>query len=99
MMEKKGENWSRKFTKSGTYRYHCHPHEAVGMKAVVIVDRESRPNEFRKAMAGEHAHPKGMDHGDSQGGKQMSEHHGGKKAGHHDGGSKKAPHGKPGHGH
>lgn len=89
MMEKKGENWSRKFTKSGTYRYHCHPHEAVGMKAVVIVDRESRPNEFRKAMAGEHAHPKGMGHGDSQGGKQMSKQH--------EGVMKKAPHGKPGH--
>lgn len=93
MMEKKGENWSRKFTKSGTYRYHCHPHEAVGMKAMVIVDRESRPDELRQAKAGEHLHGEGMDHGD----KKMS--------GHQDGKMKmkmkmeKAPHGKPGHGH
>jgi hypothetical protein len=73
------------------------------MKAVVIVDRESRPNEFRKAMAGEHAHPKGMGHGDSQGGKQMSKQHEGMMKGESmmkgDGMMKKAPHGKPGHGH
>lgn len=91
MMEKKGENWSRKFTKSGTYRYHCHPHEAVGMKAMVIVDRESKPEEMRQAMAGEHSHGEGMDHGD----KQMSDSHGDKMKMK----MEKAPHGKPGHGH
>lgn len=97
MMEKKGAAWARKFTKSGTYRYHCHPHEAVGMKAMVIVDRESRPDEIRKAAAGEHAHKKGMaegmGHGDAHD-KQMSDSHGKMKME-----TKKAPHGKPGHGH
>ena len=72
MMLKKGESWSRKFAKSGTYRYHCHPHEAVGMQAMVIVDRKSRPDEFREMRADEHSHGEGMDHGDSHGGAKMS---------------------------
>lgn len=90
MMAKAGAAWSRTFTKSGTYRYHCHPHEAIGMKAVVIVDRESRPDEFRKAKAGEHSHGPGMGHGDGHD-KAMSDHHGS--------GTTKPPHGTPGHGH
>ena len=92
MMRKEGENWSRKFTKSGTYRYHCHPHEAVGMQAMLNVDRESRPDEFRKMGAGEHSHSEGMGmaHGDS---------HGAKMSGHHNGGDAKPAHGKSGHGH
>jgi plastocyanin len=91
MMHKKGENWSREFTNSGTYRYHCHPHEAIGMQAMVIVDRESRADEFRKARAGEHSHGEGMSHGDSHGGAKMS--------GHHKDGDTKTAHGKPSHGH
>lgn len=98
MMEKMGARWSRKFSKSGTYRYHCHPHEAVGMQAMVVVDRESRPDEFRKAMAGEHSHGEGMGHGGTHD-KQMSEHHDNMEAGHHGGGVKKTPHGTPGHSH
>ena len=50
------------FALSGTYRYHCHPHEEVGMKGVIIVDRESRPDEFRKVTSPEtHQHSAGSD--------------------------------------
>jgi plastocyanin len=89
MMYKKGENWSRKFTKSGTYRYHCHPHEAIGMQAIVIVDRESRGDELREARTGEHSHGTGVGHSDSHSDAQMSNHHEGKMD--------KAAHGKSGH--
>jgi plastocyanin len=90
MMKKAGATWSRTFTRSGTYRYHCHPHEAAGMRAAVIVDRESRPDEFRKAKPGEHSHGSGMGHGDGHD-KPMSGHHGEQGS--------TAPHGKAGHGH
>jgi plastocyanin len=59
MLRRKGQKWAKTFTKSGTYRYHCHPHEDRNMAAVVIVDRESRPEEFRKPKPGEHIHSGG----------------------------------------
>ncbi len=49
MFDTVGQSFTMTFTESGTYRYHCHPHEEVGMTGVIIVDRESRPEEFRKA--------------------------------------------------
>ncbi|MBI3442092.1 MAG: cupredoxin domain-containing protein [Proteobacteria bacterium] len=42
MLEKKGQQWSHVFTTAGTYRYHCHPHETVGMKGVIIVEGSSK---------------------------------------------------------
>lgn len=66
-MLKMGTKWSMTFTKVGTYEYHCHPHEAVGMRGTIIVGRASRPDEFRKAKAGEHEHGH---HGDN-----MRKHH------------------------
>lgn len=54
-----GDSWSQTFFFPGTYEYHCHPHEALGMRGVVIVERESRPDEFRSvrgAAEGAHAH-------------------------------------------
>jgi len=59
MLKRKGQKWSMTFAKPGTYRYHCHPHEDRGMSAVVVVDRESRPDEFRQPKAGEHSHRAG----------------------------------------
>ena len=56
LLNKVGQTYSVTFTKPGTYRYHCHPHEAVGMKGEIIVDRESRPDEFRKADSSEMHH-------------------------------------------
>lgn len=49
LLNEVGQKYSVTFTKAGTYRYHCHPHEALGMRGVVIVDRESLPGEFREA--------------------------------------------------
>lgn len=59
LLTKVGDAWSQTFFFPGTYEYHCHPHEALGMRGVVIVERESRPDEFRKMRGGDeaaHAH-------------------------------------------
>jgi plastocyanin len=68
MMTRVGESWSMTFNQEGSYFYHCHPHEAAGMKGLIVVGRESLPEEFRKAKSGEMSHDHGdmkdMDHGD-----------------------------------
>ena len=73
MMTRVGESWSMTFDKVGSYFYHCHPHEAAGMKGLIVVGRESLPEEFRKPKAGDMTHDHGdgghgdmdeMDHGD-----------------------------------
>ena len=61
-MMRSGDRWSLTFTSSGTYNYHCHPHEDQGMRGVVVVDRESRPDEMRKLRPGEHSHGSGHKH-------------------------------------
>ena len=60
MMTRVGESWSMTFVKEGSYFYHCHPHEGAGMKGLIVVGRESLPEEFRKATPGDMTH----DHGD-----------------------------------
>ena len=60
MMKRVGESWAMTFTQEGSYFYHCHPHEAAGMKGLIVVGRESLPEEFRKPKAGDMSH----DHGD-----------------------------------
>lgn len=42
MLEKKDQKWSHVFTTAGTYRYHCHPHEALGMEGVILVGSSSK---------------------------------------------------------
>ena len=59
LLTKVGDAWSQTFFFPGTYEYHCHPHEALGMHGVVIVEREARPDEFRMIRGGDeaaHAH-------------------------------------------
>ena len=56
MLAQPGQSWSRAFFNAGTHEYHCHPHEALGMRGVVIVERESRPGEFRALRKGEEGH-------------------------------------------
>lgn len=51
-----GDAFFQTFLTSGTYEYHCHPHEALGMRGSVIVDRPSEPDEFRKMRKGKSAH-------------------------------------------
>lgn len=46
--EKEGEKFSYTFTVPGTYSFHCHPHEALGMKGTLIVGQASKPGETVK---------------------------------------------------
>ena len=62
MLRRSGQRWSKVFAKSGTYQYHCHPHEQVGMRGMVVVDRESRAGEFRMMGKGEHSHAESSMH-------------------------------------
>lgn len=92
MLEDLGESWARTFDVPGSYFYHCHPHEAAGMRGLVVVGRESLPEEFRRPAPGEmsHDHGEGHGHDDGMGGhhdgeamKDMDDHDGGGH-GHHD---------------
>jgi plastocyanin/Cu/Ag efflux protein CusF len=59
--EKEGSKWSYTFTVPGSYHFHCHPHEALGMKGSLIVGQASARGDTKNvdhdAMAG---HMKGM---------------------------------------
>jgi plastocyanin len=43
MHEKAGDKFSYTFKIPGTYQFHCHPHEALGMKGTLIVGTPSKP--------------------------------------------------------
>lgn len=45
MHEKEGDKFSYTFTVPGTYNFHCHPHEALGMKGTLVVGQASKPGE------------------------------------------------------
>ncbi len=45
--EKEGVKWSYTFTVPGSYHFHCHPHEALGMKGSLIVGQASKPDEIK----------------------------------------------------
>ncbi|MFA7275547.1 MAG: plastocyanin/azurin family copper-binding protein [Pseudobdellovibrionaceae bacterium] len=45
--EKEGEKWSYTFTEPGTYNFHCHPHEAAGMKGTITVGKASAPEQLK----------------------------------------------------
>ena len=48
MHEKKGDKFTYTFTVPGTYKFHCHPHEALGMDGTIIVGQASKPGETKK---------------------------------------------------
>lgn len=52
--EKKGDKFSYTFTVPGTYQFHCHPHDAAGMRGTLIVGQASKPGETK---ASGHHHP------------------------------------------
>lgn len=47
MHEKKGDKFTYTFTTPGTYKFHCHPHEALGMDGVLIVGQASKAGETK----------------------------------------------------
>ena len=63
MMGKAGDSWVMTFDAEGSYCYHCHPHEAAGMKGLIVVGRTSLPEEFRKPQDGDMSHAQ---HGDME---------------------------------
>lgn len=68
MKEKEGETFSHTFTVPGTYQFHCHPHESLGMKGTIIVGRASKPGETvamdHHAMSNDAGHTTGDGHHD-----------------------------------
>ena len=50
MSEKEGDKFSYTFTVPGTYKFHCHPHEALGMTGTLIVGQASKPGETVKML-------------------------------------------------
>ena len=79
MHEKKGDKFTYTFTVPGTYKFHCHPHEALGMDGTIIVGQASKPGEIKKvshhAMAEK---AEGAEHGHD--GTEAADHHDGKAA-------------------
>lgn len=72
MHEKEGDKFSYTFTVPGTYKFHCHPHEALGMNGTLIVGQVSKPGETVKM---DH-HKMGGIHDDAmKDGAQVSDHH------------------------
>jgi Cu(I)/Ag(I) efflux system periplasmic protein CusF len=65
MHEKEGDRFSYTFTIPGTYRFHCHPHETLGMKGTLIVGSPSKPGETvmmdHHKMAGVHGDAMGSE--------------------------------------
>jgi plastocyanin len=51
-----GDTWQVTFAKSGTYKYHCHPHYDMGMEGEIIVDYASRPVEMHEDDHPNHEH-------------------------------------------
>ncbi|MBI3441918.1 MAG: copper-binding protein [Proteobacteria bacterium] len=47
MHNKEGDKFSYTFKIPGTYQFHCHPHEALGMKGTLIVGTPSKPGETK----------------------------------------------------
>lgn len=75
MFEKEGDKWSYTFTVPGTYDFHCHPHEAAGMKGTIIVGQASAPEDMKMVdheemehhmegmeMGADHKHMMDMEH-------------------------------------
>jgi len=45
--EKKGDKFSYTFTVPGTYKFHCHAHEQLGMEGTLIVGQASKAGETK----------------------------------------------------
>lgn len=47
MQSKKGAEWSYTFDVPGSYHFHCHPHEALGMTGTLVVGQASAPGDTK----------------------------------------------------
>ena len=47
-LKMKGDSWSHTFVQRGTYQYHCVPHIFMGMRGVVVVEKETAMGGFNK---------------------------------------------------
>lgn len=47
MHDKKGDKFTYTFTVPGTYKFHCHPHEKLGMDGTIIVGEPSKAGETK----------------------------------------------------
>lgn len=45
--EKEGDKWSYTFNVPGTYKFHCHAHEALKMEGMLIVGKASKADETK----------------------------------------------------
>lgn len=54
-----GDTWKVTLTKSGTYKYHCHPHYDLGMAGEIIVDHPSSKDEMNMDAGMGHHHSGG----------------------------------------
>lgn len=63
MHDKKGDKFTYTFTVPGTYKFHCHPHEALGMDGTIIVGEPSKAGETK--VMDHHKLAKKLEHGDS----------------------------------
>lgn len=77
MQSKKVDKFSYTFNVPGTYKFHCHPHEALGMEGTLIVGAPSKPGGT-----------KAMDHhkltANMEKGVEPHHHNGSEAADHHD---------------
>jgi plastocyanin len=48
MHEKKGDTFTYTFTVPGTYKFHCHPHEALGMEGMLVVGQPSKTGDTKQ---------------------------------------------------
>jgi len=80
MHEKKGDKFTYTFTVPGTYKFHCHPHEALGMDGVIIVGQASKPGETKNM--DHHKLAKKLEDGEEHqhDGTEAADHHNGKAA-------------------
>ena len=47
-LEQEGDSWKYTFKTAGTYGFHCHPHQALGMKGTIIVGTASKQGDTQK---------------------------------------------------
>ncbi len=70
MHEKQGDKFTYTFTVPGTYKFHCHPHEKLGMDGVLIVGAPSKAGETKNM--DHHKLEKKLEKGEAAGGTNTS---------------------------